>query len=143
MCIRDRHSILKNKKMNTMVQLLLSAIVITLFRKNGIYIVIISFVFLLFIYKTDWKKWGLCIGIIILIQVSWNNLILPICGVSQGSIREALSIPFQQTARYVKTYGDEVTIEMCIRDSNNASAWKKKIVDLFCDNTWFYKKRCV
>lgn len=24
--------------------------------------------------------------------------------------------------------------------SNNASAWKKKIVDLFCDNTWFYKK---
>lgn len=105
------HSILKNKKMNTMVQLLLSAIVITLFRKNGIYIVIISFVFLLFIYKTDWKKWGLCIGIIILIQVSWNNLTLPICGVSQGSIREALSIPFQQTARYVKTYGDEVTIE--------------------------------
>lgn len=24
--------------------------------------------------------------------------------------------------------------------SNNASAWKKKIVDLFCNNTWFYKK---
>lgn len=24
--------------------------------------------------------------------------------------------------------------------SNNASAWKKKIVDLLCDNTWFYKK---
>lgn len=24
--------------------------------------------------------------------------------------------------------------------SNNASIWKKKIVDLFCDNTWFYKK---
>jgi 1,2-diacylglycerol 3-alpha-glucosyltransferase len=24
--------------------------------------------------------------------------------------------------------------------SNNAPAWKKKIVDLFCDNTWFYKK---
>lgn len=24
--------------------------------------------------------------------------------------------------------------------SNNASAWKKKIVDVFCDNAWFYKK---
>lgn len=24
--------------------------------------------------------------------------------------------------------------------SNNASPWKKKIVDLLCDNTWFYKK---
>lgn len=24
--------------------------------------------------------------------------------------------------------------------SNNSSAWKKCIVDLFCDNTWFYKK---
>ena len=32
------HSILKNKKMNTMVQLLLSAIVIALFRKNGDYV---------------------------------------------------------------------------------------------------------
>lgn len=24
--------------------------------------------------------------------------------------------------------------------SNNASAWKKKLVDSLCDNTWFYKK---
>lgn len=24
--------------------------------------------------------------------------------------------------------------------SNNASGWKKKLVDIFCDNTWFYKK---
>ena len=24
--------------------------------------------------------------------------------------------------------------------SNNASAWKKKMVDVFCDNTWFYKR---
>lgn len=29
----------------------------------------------------------------------------------QGSIREALSLPFQQTARYLKQYGDEVTEE--------------------------------
>lgn len=24
--------------------------------------------------------------------------------------------------------------------SNNSSAWKKRLVDIFCDNTWFYKK---
>lgn len=24
--------------------------------------------------------------------------------------------------------------------SNNTSSWKKKLVDVFCDNTWFYKK---
>ena len=24
--------------------------------------------------------------------------------------------------------------------SNNASGWKKKLADIFCDNTWFYKK---
>lgn len=29
--------------------------------------------------------------------------------ISDGSIREALSLPFQQTARYVRDYGDEVT----------------------------------
>lgn len=26
--------------------------------------------------------------------------------------------------------------------SNNASAWKRKLVDLFCDNTKYYKKMC-
>lgn len=31
--------------------------------------------------------------------------------IQNGSIREALSLPFQQTARYIVEYGDEVTDE--------------------------------
>jgi hypothetical protein len=34
---------------------------------------------------------------------------LPYFHVTQTSIREVLSIPFQQTARYVKYYGNDVT----------------------------------
>lgn len=39
------------------------------------------------------------------------NVLLPACGVPGASIAEALSMPFMQTARYVKYYPDEVTQE--------------------------------
>ncbi|MBQ1547932.1 MAG: hypothetical protein IIZ61_06020, partial [Lachnospiraceae bacterium] len=37
------------------------------------------------------------------------SVLLPALGVAPGGIQEALSVPFQQTARYVTEYGDEVT----------------------------------
>lgn len=40
-----------------------------------------------------------------------SGIIMPALSITPGSIREALSIPFQQTARYIKELGDEVTDE--------------------------------
>lgn len=37
---------------------------------------------------------------------------LPSLKITGGSVRESLSVPFQQTARYVRDYGDEVTEEV-------------------------------
>lgn len=37
--------------------------------------------------------------------------ILPMAGVKPGGKQEMLSIPFQQTARYVKYYGNDVSTE--------------------------------
>ena len=34
----------------------------------------------------------------------WNQVLLPAWGVAPGSVREMLSLPFQQTARYVNEY---------------------------------------
>ncbi len=38
----------------------------------------------------------------------YQKLLLPACGVEDNGPKEALSIPFQQTARYVRDYGEEV-----------------------------------
>lgn len=41
----------------------------------------------------------------------YQKVLLPACGVEDNGPQEALSIPFQQTARYVRDYGSEVTEE--------------------------------
>lgn len=41
----------------------------------------------------------------------YQKLLLPACKVEDNGLQEALSIPFQQTARYVRDYGYELTEE--------------------------------
>ena len=41
----------------------------------------------------------------------YQKLLLPACGVEDNGPKEALSIPFQQTARYARDYGYELTEE--------------------------------
>ncbi len=41
----------------------------------------------------------------------YQKAILPMAGVKPGGKQEMLSIPFQQTARYVKYYGNDVSTE--------------------------------
>ncbi len=45
----------------------------------------------------------------VLLAVGAERAVYPALGIEAGSAREALSIPFQQTARYVCAYPDEVT----------------------------------
>lgn len=47
----------------------------------------------------------------ILLFAIYQKLLLPVCGVEDNGPKEALSIPFQQTARYVRDYGEEVSPE--------------------------------
>ncbi len=84
------------------------SILVCLFRNNGIYIVIITYLFLLFKKK---KEIFILIIALLLFNVSFNNILLPSLGISNTSIREALSIPFQQTARAVKYNPDSITKE--------------------------------
>lgn len=99
-----------NKKEITfkdMLKELLLMILIILFRNNGFHVILLSFPFLLF-YKN--KKQILMIFLLMLtFNITYNKVILPYFKITPSSIREVLSIPFQQTARYVNEYDSELS----------------------------------
>ncbi|MDD6224601.1 MAG: DUF6020 family protein [bacterium] len=84
---------------------------ISLFRNNGFYVIILSFPWLILSYKKN--RWPFLLTFICFFTIyqSYNKVLIPKLGISDGSIREVLSIPFQQTARYVKEYETEITQE--------------------------------
>lgn len=88
--------------------LTLISLAVCLSRNNGIYHIILSLPFSIFFIKKEWLK-------IILVTIISTGLYLlfvnslPYFQITPGNKREMYSIPFQQTARYVKYYGDELT----------------------------------
>lgn len=93
-----------NKKISIkyLIYIFFVMLLMCLFRNNGIYICILTLPVLFFMSKINRIK---ILTLIILLFGSMqitNKVVIPALGVSDGSIREALSIPFQQTARLVK-----------------------------------------
>ncbi len=110
----------KRKEKLTILEVILATlnlILVMLFRNNGLYVVILSFPLLFFISKTNLFRLILIFVISVGFYYCYSNVILPSFGIADGSIREALSIPFQQTARYVKEHEEDL--------SNN----DKKVID--------------
>lgn len=96
--------------------LALSMVTALLFRNNGKYVVYpVALVLLVIILARHrgqcWKKAGLCLLLPILVAGVIQSALMHHYDIEKGSIREALSLPFQQTARYVLERGDEVTAE--------------------------------
>ena len=89
------------------------------FRNEGIYLVLVSAVSAIaygwsVIGKENLKKWkSILVAFLIpvVLILGYQKVLLPACGVEDNGPKEALSIPFQQTARYVRDYGTEVTAE--------------------------------
>lgn len=90
--------------------IVVSGILAALLRNNGIYAVLPTILIMLF-YLRNVERKKMCVVLIIvtLFYYGVTNLIYPSMGIEKGSVREALSIPFLQTAVYVNTYEDEVT----------------------------------
>lgn len=110
----------KNKKYLDFKKTVFSIILmifIYLFRNNGIYVILLSFPFLFFITKPNRKNLAIILFSTVLLYYSHNNIILPYFKITPGSIREMLSIPFQQTARYVK------------EDEKSLSEFEKEAID--------------
>lgn len=90
---------------------------VILLRNNGIYVIALSgaAVFSIFLKKYGWRAAGrrflgiaagsAAAGLSVTCLLAWA------CGAEQGSKGEMLSLPFQQTARYLQRYGEEITQE--------------------------------
>lgn len=89
------------------------------FRNEGFYLVAASGICLaVYAYRILWKEERSgCVRILavallpVFLFTGYQRVLLPACGVEDNGPKEALSIPFQQTARYVRDYGYEVTEE--------------------------------
>lgn len=102
---------IRDLKLNNCAPILFLLILITFFRNNGIHVIVLSFPLLLFIknhIQYRLKILGIFLACLVLCFLH-NSFVLPYFRVTQTSIREALSVPFQQTARYVKYHGEEIT----------------------------------
>lgn len=106
------YKFIKNKcSMNVkdIVREIILIILIMLFRNNGFHVVLLSFPFLFLTSRKNLKKYLLIFLVVISFYFSYNKVILPHFKITNGSVREMLSVPFQQTARYVKEHKNEVT----------------------------------
>lgn len=103
----------KNKKISNVkaISIVLLLLLISLFRNNGVYVVALSFPFIIGYSKKNRIKTLAVFAIFLSLTTCYSKVILPYFKITNGSIREMLSIPFQQTARYVKYNGDEVSEE--------------------------------
>ena len=100
---------LKNKiNVKTMIKEIILMILITLFRNNGIHIIILSFPFLLLLGRKNLMKYLIIFIVVVLSYFTYDKVILPHFKITPGSVREMLSIPFQQTARYVIKNDDKI-----------------------------------
>lgn len=91
----------------------LLALACALLRNNGVYLVVPALLALGAAVRRPKIRAvlaGLGAGVLVL-YLAFIQLALPALGVAPGSSREMLSLPFQQTARYVALYGDELTAE--------------------------------
>ncbi len=92
--------------------LALDCALIMLTKNYGMYIIIIVAI----VYAIVYRKYILqvlvsFVPIILVYQFLWVSVLLPLWNVAPVGKQEALSVPFQQTARYVSEYGEEVTEE--------------------------------
>lgn len=97
------------------VKFILICLLLCLVRKNGIYIIVPTGLVLVFalIPKTDYKKRLLILLMCCIIPFAsfkcCQGFLENVTNAEPGSIREMLSIPFQQSARYIYAYGDNLS----------------------------------
>lgn len=102
--VKNFDSIFKNKL--RLIAFLITILLVLLLRNNGIYTFLLSFPFLFLLYKKKWKKIVLMLFIPLIIFGLYDKVLLPSYDISDGSIRETLSIPVMQLARLIKYNSD-------------------------------------
>lgn len=101
-CLKLYDIIVNKQSTKNYISFFIITLMVTLTRNNGIYTVILSLPFTLIWLKDKRKKILITLASVLVVYVGYNKVILPSFKISNTSIREVLSIPFQQTARLAK-----------------------------------------
>lgn len=101
------------------IALFAAAVLMAVARNNGIYVLMVcSFAAvlccLIHIRQHRWINLTVALLAACLMHSAYSNLLLPALGVAEGPFAEVMSLPFQQTARYVHDYPEDVTPEEAV-----------------------------
>ena len=105
-------------------------LLVCLTRNNGIYIILPTLILVALFVKAKHKVTAKIIIILpIILYLLLQSVAMPVLDIASGRKSEALSLPFQQTARYVRDYMNEVTKEE--EDSINQVLEYDKLGELY------------
>lgn len=108
---------------------------LALFRHNGFYVILMTIPFVFFYSKENRVRVMIPFVCFVIVLFGFNKILVPSLGISDGSVREMLSLPFQQTARYVKYHSDELsdeditTIDYILNYDTLAERYRPEIAD--------------
>ena len=101
---------------NHIIYLSILGVLTSLFRNNGLYMIALTYVIYIIISLFQKNKklliqLSMMLGILLMVTIGIQAIFVVALQAKKGSSREMLSLPFQQTARYLQLYQDEVTEE--------------------------------
>lgn len=98
------------KRRRYLARYLIPALLTCLLRQNGVYAVVPTLLVVCVLLWRTARREMLCGTALVLASIAvFSTVTTYALAIPKGSAGEMLSIPFQQTARYVKYYADEVT----------------------------------
>jgi len=102
--------ILKNRKYT--ITLFAVLLLFCMTKKTGVYISAISLFALMLIYRKAFKR-VLCVFVCLMVAfcILYEGVFYAALNVKKSGTQEALSLPFQQVARYLKGYSDEINAD--------------------------------
>lgn len=101
--------LIKKLNIKELIVLFVICLLITISRNNGVYVIGLSLLPLLFIKYQSKIPVIIVLLLSIIIFYGYDKVILPAFKVTPTSVREALSIPFQQTARTVRDHEEVIS----------------------------------
>ena len=94
-----------------LIPLILSALGVLLLRNEGRYVLILSGLLTALLDRKGRRSLALATVGALVISLGVYQVLYPLLGFTAGSVREALSVPFQQTARTLRDHPEDVSEE--------------------------------